>query len=66
MAFHDSADGAAQPALLDDRLNQTMAASSRLPCHGAVMFVDLDNFKPLNDAHGHVLAISSWSRLRRG
>jgi len=39
--------------LLDDRLVQTMAASKRSGHFAALMFIDLDNFKPLNDQHGH-------------
>ncbi|WP_374681145.1 diguanylate cyclase [Accumulibacter sp.] len=68
LAFHDPLTALPNRRLLDDRLEQTMAASSRLPCHGAVMFVDLDNFKPLNDAHGHVvgdiLLVEAAARLK--
>ena len=32
-----------------------MAASARSACHGAVMFLDLDSFKQLNDTHGHTV-----------
>lgn len=39
--------------LLVDRLISAMAASRRSGCFGALMFLDLDNFKPLNDLHGH-------------
>ena len=40
---------------LDDRLGQAMALSKRSGRFGALMFVDLDNFKPLNDRHGHAV-----------
>ena len=39
--------------MLDDRLNQAMAASKRSGRYGALMFLDMDNFKPLNDHYGH-------------
>ena len=39
--------------LLVDRLESAMAASRRSGCYGAMIFLDLDNFKPLNDLHGH-------------
>jgi len=40
--------------LLIDRMTQAMSASRRSGRYGALMFLDLDNFKPLNDAHGHI------------
>jgi diguanylate cyclase (GGDEF)-like protein len=46
-----------------------MAASKRSGRYGALMFMDLDNFKPLNDAHGHemgdLLLIEVAERMRR-
>jgi len=39
--------------LLTERLGQTMAASKRHKRYSALMFMDLDNFKPINDTHGH-------------
>lgn len=53
LAFYDTLTGLPNRRLLDDRLTQAMSASKRNRCYGAVMFIDLDNFKPLNDTHGH-------------
>ncbi len=53
MAFYDSLTKLPNRRLLTDRLNQIMAASKRSSSYAALMFLDLDNFKPLNDAHGH-------------
>lgn len=54
--------------LLNDRLERAMAAGKRGGLYGAVMFLDLDNFKPLNDLHGHVfgdlLLAEAAARLR--
>ncbi len=53
MAFYDPLTQLPNRRLLDDRLEQAMADSRRNGCYGAVMFLDLDNFKTLNDQHGH-------------
>jgi diguanylate cyclase (GGDEF)-like protein/PAS domain S-box-containing protein len=53
MAFFDALTGLPNRRMLGDRLNQAMAASKRNGHYGALMFLDLDNFKPLNDIHGH-------------
>ncbi|MDD2882658.1 MAG: diguanylate cyclase [Rhodoferax sp.] len=53
LALHDTLTGLPNRRMLGDRLNQTMAASKRSGLYGALMFLDLDNFKPLNDAQGH-------------
>ena len=53
LAFHDTLTHLPNRRLLTDRLSQVMAASLRHNRYGALMFIDLDNFKPLNDAHGH-------------
>lgn len=53
LAFYDSLTQLPNRRLLIDRLGQTLASSRRSGRHGALMFLDLDNFKPLNDAHGH-------------
>jgi diguanylate cyclase (GGDEF)-like protein/PAS domain S-box-containing protein len=54
-AFHDALTKLPNRRLMQDRLLQAMAASKRSGRYAAVMFLDLDNFKPLNDAHGHVV-----------
>jgi diguanylate cyclase (GGDEF)-like protein len=53
MAFYDALTNLPNRRLLIDRLSQTIAASKRNACYGALMFLDLDNFKPLNDKYGH-------------
>lgn len=53
LAFHDLLTSLPNRRLLNDRLVQTMAASKRSGRFVALMFIDLDNFKPLNDQHGH-------------
>ncbi|MDP2442401.1 MAG: diguanylate cyclase [Rhodoferax sp.] len=55
LAFFDPLTQLPNRRLLSDRLSQAMATSKRSACYGALMFLDLDNFKPLNDAHGHVV-----------
>lgn len=55
LAFHDTLTQLPNRRLLTDRLSQTMAASMRSGLYAALIFLDLDNFKPLNDMHGHVV-----------
>jgi diguanylate cyclase (GGDEF)-like protein len=52
-AYYDALTQLPNRRLLNDRLGQAMNASKRSRCYGAVMFMDLDNFKSLNDTHGH-------------
>ncbi|MCF8197484.1 MAG: EAL domain-containing protein [Sulfuritalea sp.] len=53
LAFFDQLTGLPNRTLLLDRLRQAMAASSRSGNYGALLFIDLDNFKTLNDTLGH-------------
>ncbi|MGZ6174020.1 MAG: PAS domain S-box protein, partial [Gemmatimonadaceae bacterium] len=53
LASYDSLTRLPNRRLLSDRLGQTMSASKRSDRYGALMFLDLDNLKLLNDTHGH-------------
>jgi diguanylate cyclase (GGDEF)-like protein/PAS domain S-box-containing protein len=53
LAFHDSLTKLPNRLLLNERLGQAMATSKRSGRYGALIFLDLDNFKSLNDTHGH-------------
>lgn len=53
LAFYDPLTQLPNRRLLIDRLGQTLAISKRSGRYGALMFLDLDNFKPLNDRYGH-------------
>lgn len=55
MAQHDPLTGLPNRALFSDRLNQALAHARRSKGHFAVIFLDLDNFKPVNDQHGHAV-----------
>ena len=52
-ALHDPLTGLANRTLLRDRLEHALARSMRERGASAVLFVDLDGFKQINDAHGH-------------
>ena len=52
-AFHDTLTDLPNRRLLVDRLCHAHACVRRSKGHGAVLYLDLDNFKPLNDRHGH-------------
>jgi diguanylate cyclase (GGDEF)-like protein len=52
-AYYDTLTQLPNRRLLNDRLGQAMSGSKRSGRYGAVMFMDLDNFKSLNDTHGH-------------
>ena len=68
LAFHDPLTHLANRRLMLDHLEQAMSASKRSQRHGALLFLDLDNFKPLNDTHGHgvgdLLLIEVAERLK--
>jgi diguanylate cyclase (GGDEF)-like protein/PAS domain S-box-containing protein len=53
LAFYDPLTDLPNRRLLLDRLRQALAASARAAKHGALLFIDLDDFKTLNDTLGH-------------
>ncbi|NMM37593.1 MAG: diguanylate cyclase [Glaciimonas sp.] len=53
MAHHDALTGLYNRAMLDDHLQQALACAERGGSYFALLFCDLDNFKPINDQFGH-------------
>ena len=52
-AFHDLLTGLPNRGLFNDRLEHGLAQAKRHERNLAVMFIDLDEFKKINDTHGH-------------
>lgn len=69
LAFHDTLTNLPNRRLLQEHLQQAMGDSKRSRHYGALLYLDLDNFKPLNDMHGHgmgdLLLKGVASRLKR-
>lgn len=53
LAYFDQLTGLANRTLLLDRLKQAISVSSRSGMFGALLFIDLDHFKNINDIFGH-------------
>jgi diguanylate cyclase (GGDEF)-like protein/PAS domain S-box-containing protein len=53
LAYYDPLTHLPNRRLLQDRLGQILAAATRNGLYGAILFLDLDNFKTLNDTRGH-------------
>ncbi len=54
LAYHDPLTGMSNRTQLTDRLTQAMRRDERSRHYGAILFVDLDNFKLVNDTAGHL------------
>ena len=55
MAQHDPLTGLPNRALFSDRVRQKLADADRRGGHVAMVFIDLDRFKQINDSHGHAV-----------
>jgi len=53
LAYFDTLTHLPNRRMLQDRLGQVAAAASRKGLYGAILFLDLDNFKTINDTRGH-------------
>ncbi|GAB3315712.1 two-component system response regulator [Haliea atlantica] len=53
LAFYDPLTGLPNRRLMEDRLEHSLASSARQQSYGALLFIDLDHFKDLNDTRGH-------------
>ncbi len=54
LSFYDPLTELPNRRLLIDRFTQMILASSRTQQYGGLLFIDLDNFKEINDLHGHI------------
>ncbi|WP_176442621.1 putative bifunctional diguanylate cyclase/phosphodiesterase [Noviherbaspirillum humi] len=55
LAYYDTMTGLPNRRLLMDRITQALAAATRSAQTGALLFIDLDDFKQINDARGHAV-----------
>jgi diguanylate cyclase (GGDEF)-like protein/PAS domain S-box-containing protein len=58
MAQHDTLTDLPNRAMLNDRLQQALSYAKREKQRVALMFIDLDHFKPVNDSLGHI--VGDW------
>ena len=63
MATHDTLTGLANRALLQDRLQQAVISAERNGAFVAVLFIDLDHFKNINDTLGHDMGDNVLKRV---
>ncbi|RJQ45854.1 MAG: EAL domain-containing protein [Gammaproteobacteria bacterium] len=65
LAFYDPLTGLPNRALFMDRLKQVLAEAERRGQRVAILFMDLDRFKEINDTHGHAVGDQVLSEVAR-
>jgi diguanylate cyclase (GGDEF)-like protein/PAS domain S-box-containing protein len=65
LAYHDSLTGLPNRAMLMDRLGQALSQAQRLDQQVAVLFIDLDRFKLVNDSLGHAVGDQLLQEIAR-
>ena len=63
MARYDVLTDLPNRSLLSDRLQQALSNAKREHSNFALMFIDMDNFKPINDTFGHAIGDKLLARL---
>lgn len=63
LAAHDQLTGLVQPALLTERLTQAIGQAHRHHKEVGLLFMDLDQFKGVNDTHGHEIGDQLLKRI---
>lgn len=63
MAMHDALTGLPSRRLLDDRMHQALSVAKRDKTKVALMFIDMDKFKDVNDSLGHAVGDQLLQRV---
>ncbi|WP_455208710.1 EAL domain-containing protein [Kaarinaea lacus] len=64
-AFYDALTNLPNRRMMLDRLNQELSAARRHQVYGALLFLDLDHFKTLNDSMGHAVGDSLLQQMAK-
>jgi diguanylate cyclase (GGDEF)-like protein/PAS domain S-box-containing protein len=65
LAFYDQLTNLPNRRLLLDRIQQSLTSSARNGRYGALLLIDLDDFKTLNDTHGHIMGDSLLQQISK-